>query len=138
MLFSLSLVIGSRKEKAFKRHKKDGGMADCFDDINPASCVGLGTKLKTLNVSGSISVNSCIDFDIGDWTLSGNCYYELTILSSVHDKGTCALAEIHRLVSGTLYEEVGVEKFWENDGTLRLRVVKNPDCRFIGRAIIDG
>lgn len=123
-------------------------MANCFDSTDPDSCQGLGTKLKILmdavsgvsgvsgdTVSGSVP-NTCIEFDIGDWTLSGK-FYQVEFLSSVHQKGDCPLAEVQKSTSGGNYAEVGVEKIWEPDGTLNLRVNSNPDCRFSGRVVFD-
>lgn len=111
-------------------------MADCFDNLDPSSCEGLGTRIKNIQVSGGTSTPPVrIDFDIGGWSVYSACLYQVTILASTHQKGVNPMAQVEKDVAG-LWAEVGVEKVFSANGTLNLRVVRNPDCRFKGRAII--
>lgn len=112
-------------------------MSDCFDNVDPSSCVGLGTRINNIQISGGTSTPPVkIDFDVGDWSVYSNCLYQVVIPATTHQKGVNPLVQVQKLVSASDWAEVGIEKHLDNSGTLNLRVVRNPDCRFKGRAII--
>ena len=119
-------------------------MAGNFFTTDPDSCSALGTRLKALenvsSTSGTVSggvPNDCIIFDVAAWNLEDKLYC-LNILPSQHNQGTCLLASLQEEVSGGCFQEVGAQITYKTDGTIKVCVMSDPDCRFSGRAVIDG
>lgn len=121
---------------------------DCETDPNlfysTLSCDGLGTKLKDISVSGVSGAasgvpNDCLVFEIADWILDDK-FYKIDILPDQHNQGDCPMISVQERLSGvpTCYQEVGVDEFYKEDGTITIKVICLPDCRFPGRIVIDG
>ena len=102
-------------------------------------CEGLGTKLKNISVSGSSgeTPNECIEFETLDWVKDGKLFV-YDIGPDIHNKGQCTMISVQEQISVSSWVSVGVEETFFVDGTIRLGVNCDPDCRFPGRVAIDG
>ena len=105
-----------------------------MSDFDTGECGGLGTLLKRDPVP-----NTCVIFGLGSWVKDSSQCPETYFIDFDPVGVDKANISVQEQISVSSWVEVGVHQItYSVNGNFRVDVICDPDCRFIGRVIIDG